>query len=76
MVTVGLLALGASGCMSSIDAERLARMHDQRAEQFAARRDYRRAAQEQESAAQYHHMAEERAFQETATAPVLRPSIM
>lgn len=73
----GLLVLGASGCASSADSiARQASMHQQRADAFAARRDYRRAAIEQQRADELNREAYRRAGRDRdrAQIPPLPPS--
>jgi hypothetical protein len=76
LVTLGLLALAATGCVHSSEVARRAQYHERQAHAAARAGDYRRAAEEQREAIRLRQMEEEKRFHETATAPVLRPATM
>ncbi len=68
LVTVVGASLGA--CATAQETERKAQLHDQRADQYAAARDYDRAAAEKERANELHRKAINKAQKEgTSLAP-------
>jgi hypothetical protein len=69
LIGFGLLVLGASGCASSAESvARQAAVHQQRADTWAARRDYRRAAIEQQRADELNREAYRRANRDNRAA--------